>query len=41
MRTAHSLPMTAVTVDSVVAKYERGIDLTTKGEFNQALDVFR
>ena len=41
MRTAHSIPLAAVTVDSVVGKYERGIDLTTKGEFNQALDVFR
>lgn len=41
LRGAGSLPSIAVTLGSVLAKYNKGIDLTTKGEFGQALDVFR
>lgn len=28
-------------MQSILAKYNKGIDLTTKGEFGQALEVFR
>lgn len=30
-----------MTTQSLVAKYNKGIDLTTRGEFNLALDAFR
>lgn len=35
------LPLLAMTLDTVQTKYNKGIDLTTRGEFNLALDAFR
>jgi len=40
LRGNNTLPTIAVTVQSILAKYNRGIELTTKGEFGQALDSF-
>lgn len=38
---AGDLPAVALTTQSLVAKYSKGIDLTTRGEFNLALEAFR
>lgn len=41
LRTKSAFPLVAVTLPVLQSKYTTGIELTTKGEFSQALDVFR
>jgi hypothetical protein len=35
------LPLVVVTLQTLQGKYNQGLELTTKGDFMQALDVFR
>lgn len=37
----NGIPTVVVNLNNIRAKYNKGIDLTTKGEFGQALDTFR
>jgi coatomer protein complex subunit alpha (xenin) len=41
LRGANNMPSVVMTLNSLMVKYNKGIDLTTKGEFGLALDSFR
>lgn len=41
LRQASAIPQVVITLNSILSKYNKGVDLTTKGEFSQALDTFR